>query len=1381
MSKFVKKFSYARTEAIEIPGRVTLYWFRTKRNDDRPFLDLSTWQTCGPLHAPSLSQFLALHPDVPLPFGILPTDESSLTNEQRAIMLHETKRRQTKDGKEKPQVQHAWYSFGCRYFSATLPEFFRLFDAAPTEFRNFSSINLCNPTLPCSFFQDFDSKDPAHVGKEQEILDENNRCLREYYEREYPGKTLSFEHDLYFITEKTNSVSLHKRMASFAFQAPGLHHHASFMRGFFEFLVEKQKAGQLKYLPKTDVSKDGKATPGFIGVDLSIYVDSSLFRMAGNCKPFRKPSTLFHLQSAPSGPGPQYTAQDLLFFSLPYCAITDPDNLHSHEKYTKSKAWRNGLAHRQKSVLHQVASNPEKRYHWKSKVDLAQASSPSGGRRMTHTFVDGGGILAWDLTPAAMQEFVKLYARDIAANSWLTVSEKLAPDEWCRPFLDIDLVLARPPRDDAESLALVQSMAKHVQTNTGLRDACTSNELNSWKLYVSSSAWNPSKQKLGVHFVWDACVKAEAQTLHAICKVATKALCSYVPPLGLSDVFEAGQKNETTFWERYVDSKVYTASGPNLRMNRSVKRTHCTTCSADDVQSYRSCPSPACPLKFYYRLLCVVDVDGTPVFDTSTGVMSLEDELQATMLRPLQCLEPRHSHKSDEEVCGFIVPPSVLADISNSPVSSMRSVGITSKEAICLNDILTHLYSNIVSSYDGAFYDAERDRFHIWFYGSNSSAVCVTKAQHFGVLVKESILSGQWGAAILSCCKQKKDDSLLNDCVHGGATVHLKLFRDGTIRQYCTSQKVCDASISNTAALPTAMVDQLFETRVPLPNAMIDKVKKTKALYFPRSSKVFAKQYFPATDRDGILEPFNHDMLIRNYSVIRPHINSTDQAQLVCEALVHYLNNYWCSVVRIAKLLIYTKYINASTDEKSEKTAQSVAQGRREFLDTNERYQMRLITKVDATKTNAAGRSKVENDFKLATLWLSSPHHRTYGNVVFSPLAEGGALACGVRPDRPKNQDYNIWCGFAISIACANSFAEHDVSPILSHIKRIWCSDDNIRYDYVIGWMAHVLQKPWEKTATVPVVIGRQGCGKGVVISKLGDIVGRSHFLHCQSKNDLVGSFNAHLQNKILCFADEAFFAGDVETQNSVKALITEENITVNQKFMPIITTRQYINVIAASNCEAPFRIEPEQRRFVLLSASNEYAGPLTAASKVYFDKIRAVPTEAFAHFLYNYDLSTFNPRMLPPPGAFDQEAMKASLTPIEKWYEAHLSNGNFHVVLDCHTSQIYHFGQWIPKEVLFYDFQQKFRRSFDCANNTFWSKLVKIAKQTMSRRTLTERGPQQYCVCFPKLEEARQTWRIHVGHKDWTFDVGSDEAVLHAYERVEESESTQIIINGTL
>jgi hypothetical protein len=49
---------------------------------------------------------------------------------------------------------------------------------------------------------------------------------------------------------------------------------------------------------------------------------------------------------------------------------------------------------------------------------------------------------------------------------------------------------------------------------------------------------------------------------------------------------------------------------------------------------------------------------------------------------------------------------------------------------------------------------------------------------------------------------------------------------------------------------------------------------------------------------------------------------------------------------------------------------------------------------------------------------------------------------------------------------------------LLDHIKVEWCRNDEICYEYVMKWMALMIQTPWIKPSVAIVIKGKPGNGK---------------------------------------------------------------------------------------------------------------------------------------------------------------------------------------------------------------------------------------------------------------------------------------------------------------
>jgi hypothetical protein len=55
---------------------------------------------------------------------------------------------------------------------------------------------------------------------------------------------------------------------------------------------------------------------------------------------------------------------------------------------------------------------------------------------------------------------------------------------------------------------------------------------------------------------------------------------------------------------------------------------------------------------------------------------------------------------------------------------------------------------------------------------------------------------------------------------------------------------------------------------------------------------------------------------------------------------------------------------------------------------------------------------------------------------------------------------------------------------------------------------------------------GGRGTGKGMFVRAFGSIFGQ-HFTHISHSKHLTGNFNAHLEDCVVLFVDEGFWAGD--------------------------------------------------------------------------------------------------------------------------------------------------------------------------------------------------------------------------------------------------------------
>jgi hypothetical protein len=76
-----------------------------------------------------------------------------------------------------------------------------------------------------------------------------------------------------------------------------------------------------------------------------------------------------------------------------------------------------------------------------------------------------------------------------------------------------------------------------------------------------------------------------------------------------------------------------------------------------------------------------------------------------------------------------------------------------------------------------------------------------------------------------------------------------------------------------------------------------------------------------------------------------------------------------------------------------------------------------------------------------------------------------------------------------------------------SHIWNVIACQDKEKYDYIVKWMAHLVQKPHVKLETILVLLGGQGCGKGYMVQTLAAVIGKTHFAHHIGLHAMTGKF----------------------------------------------------------------------------------------------------------------------------------------------------------------------------------------------------------------------------------------------------------------------------------
>jgi hypothetical protein len=214
----------------------------------------------------------------------------------------------------------------------------------------------------------------------------------------------------------------------------------------------------------------------------------------------------------------------------------------------------------------------------------------------------------------------------------------------------------------------------------------------------------------------------------------------------------------------------------------------------------------------------------------------------------------------------------------------------------------------------------------------------------------------------------------------------------------------------------------------------------------------------------------------------------------------------------------------------------------------------------------------------LVPQWLTDVDTDRFDRVEFLPEQEASMGVLNLWRGWPRELDY---------FHRIDPIYHQDCEPIgcelfLDHIYANMCGGDGNSYQYLLGWMADALQNP-QRTSEVAVVLrGPQGSGKTLWAKFFMELFGR-HTLTLDKPGQVTGNFNAHLMDKCIVFADEAFFAGNHQHANTLKTLITSEEIFIEPKGVDGFMAKKLLRLIIASNDDHVIRADMDDRRFLLL------------------------------------------------------------------------------------------------------------------------------------------------------------------------------------------------------
>lgn len=204
---------------------------------------------------------------------------------------------------------------------------------------------------------------------------------------------------------------------------------------------------------------------------------------------------------------------------------------------------------------------------------------------------------------------------------------------------------------------------------------------------------------------------------------------------------------------------------------------------------------------------------------------------------------------------------------------------------------------------------------------------------------------------------------------------------------------------------------------------------------------------------------------------------------------------------------------------------------------------------------------------------------------------------------------------------------------IVNHIKEIICSNNNETYEYVMHWLARLIQKPQEKIDVALYCLSLSGTGKSLIFDKLlcQQIIGERYSSIINNAAD-ISNFQSLLSNKSFVLFEEIERVNNSKSiESKIKQYISGSIIPINEKFKTEDNKYSFNNFVFLSNkTESALVMDDDDRRFFVFNVSDAKKGDMDYFKRLDDAILNNEIVQDFVNLLYTYDVESFNLRKYP-------------------------------------------------------------------------------------------------------------------------------------------------------
>lgn len=248
--------------------------------------------------------------------------------------------------------------------------------------------------------------------------------------------------------------------------------------------------------------------------------------------------------------------------------------------------------------------------------------------------------------------------------------------------------------------------------------------------------------------------------------------------------------------------------------------------------------------------------------------------------------------------------------------------------------------------------------------------------------------------------------------------------------------------------------------------------------------------------------------------------------------------------------------------------------------------------------------------------WLADKDKKQYEDLVFDPS------------ETIDTKKYlNTFTGFA-----CKEWNDNNNKNIDSFHKLInnLCNHEQNVIEYILNYLAHIIQKPAEKSGKIIVFRGIEGIGKDSFHLLIEKILGSKYCLNTENFEEIFGRFNMAIKDKIFITLNETNAQDGLKYKDSLKAFATAQKTKYADKCIKSVEQNNYSRLFLFTNASSPVNIEMTSRRYIVIKTGWDLVNKTEYWNDFYKNLNDKEYIKSVYNFLKNRPISNFKINNIP-------------------------------------------------------------------------------------------------------------------------------------------------------